>query len=249
MNRLHTAFALALALGGLQAAPAFARVILVDDDKVQYPTAPFTAIQPAVDAASAGDIIEVAVGTYPESVIVGKQLDIRGWQSGTDAQSTARVNDSAGTNESKVGNPARVFGFQLNANNIILDGFRVQGIINGFGVTTSPQFSGYHVINNVIRNNALGMSLNSTTAAGALLTTVRRNFIFNNFGSREGIYSDQGLANARIDDNTISLNSDFAIDFRSGANPSFPTAFQLTWRSPRIRSTAGRSSSTTRRTR
>jgi len=226
MNRLHTAFALALALGGLQAAPAFARVILVDDDKVQYPTAPFTAIQPAVDSASPGDIIEVAVGNYPESVFVNKRLNIRGWQSGTDAQSSGRVNDAAGNNESKVGNPSRSFGFQLAADNIILDGFRVQGILNGFGVTTSPQFSGYQVINNVIRNNGLGMSLNSITTAAALQTTVARNFIFNNFGFREGIYSDQGLRNAEITDNTLSLNSDFSIDLHSGANPSFPTAFQ-----------------------
>jgi len=226
MSRFITAFALALALGGLQAAPAFAKVILVDDDHADYPTAPFTSIQAAVDVAVPGDIIEVARGTYNESVIVNKSLDIRGWQSGNDAQLINRVNNPAGTDESIVGDPARVYGFQLAANSIILDGFRVQGMLNGFGVTTDPRFSGYQVINNVIQENGIGMSLNSTTAAGALQTTVRRNLIYNNFGYREGIYSDQGLANAEVDDNTISANIDSSIDFRSGANPNFPTAFQ-----------------------
>jgi putative cell wall-binding protein len=38
-------------------------VILVDDDKVQCPTAAFTTIQSAVNAASPGDTIRVCAGT------------------------------------------------------------------------------------------------------------------------------------------------------------------------------------------
>jgi len=42
------------------------QTLLVDDDKVQCPTAGFTTIQAAVDAAPAGATIRVCAGTYTE---------------------------------------------------------------------------------------------------------------------------------------------------------------------------------------
>ena len=42
--------------------------LVVDDDRVQCPTAGFTKIQDAVNAAPAGATIRVCAGTYPEQV-------------------------------------------------------------------------------------------------------------------------------------------------------------------------------------
>jgi len=52
--------------------------IVVDDDKVQCPTATFTSIQQAVDAASPGAVIRVCPGTYMEQVMINKPLTILG---------------------------------------------------------------------------------------------------------------------------------------------------------------------------
>src|SRR5271170_432364 len=50
--------------------------ILVDDDKVQCPSAAYTTIQSAVNAANPGDRIHVCAGTYPEQVTINKSLTI-----------------------------------------------------------------------------------------------------------------------------------------------------------------------------
>jgi len=52
--------------------------LLVDDDKVQCPTAGFTTIQAAVDAAPPGATIRVCAGTYTEQVTIKQDLKIRG---------------------------------------------------------------------------------------------------------------------------------------------------------------------------
>ena len=62
----------------LIAAPAWAGTITVGQSGADYVT-----IQEAVDAASNGDTISVAAGTYTENVTLGKQLIVKGAGSGT----------------------------------------------------------------------------------------------------------------------------------------------------------------------
>jgi pectin methylesterase-like acyl-CoA thioesterase len=51
--------------------------ILAVDDKVQRPTARFTSIQAAVNAAISGDVIPVCAGTYHEQVVIDKSLSVQ----------------------------------------------------------------------------------------------------------------------------------------------------------------------------
>src|SRR5580693_6495228 len=52
--------------------------LLVDNDKIQCPSAAFTSIQDAIDAANPGSLIRVCPGTYREQLSVTKSLSIAG---------------------------------------------------------------------------------------------------------------------------------------------------------------------------
>ena len=68
---------LAVGLGGLAIAsgPALAKTVVVPRD--------FSTIQAAVDAAGGGDTVSVGRGTYTEQVVIGKDLNLRGFGVGT----------------------------------------------------------------------------------------------------------------------------------------------------------------------
>ena len=82
MKRFPPVFLLACLIVPFSTRPAFAQDadkkpnILVDDDKVQCPTAAYTAIQAAVNAAKSGDVIRVCPGTYREQVVIDKSLSV-----------------------------------------------------------------------------------------------------------------------------------------------------------------------------
>src|SRR5581483_7708522 len=131
-----------------------------------YPT-----IQAAVNAATAGAIINVDAGTYPELVTVSKSLTIRGAQAGVDARSTPRLN---GVPESIITGAPTTTGtitsaFYITANDVVIDGFTVQGQTSvgsyGAGIVIAPNKAGTQIQNNIIQNNIAGMYLanNSTT--------------------------------------------------------------------------------------
>src|SRR5215216_4594196 len=71
VRRAFLIAALIAALALARPAPTRAATLLVDDDKVQCPSAGFTTIQSAIDNASGGDTIDVCAGTYVEQLTIG----------------------------------------------------------------------------------------------------------------------------------------------------------------------------------
>jgi len=174
-------------------------VLTVDDNRMQDPHAQFTTISAAVAAAQPGDTIRVFAGTYQESVTVNKSLTF--------------VADHHGGNV--VVNPGTAgSGFNVQADNVRIFGFTIEDATGAAGITLSRSNSGADIENNVLRDNTFGIYLNSS---GASPTVIRHNaFISNNAAgsaSGNGIYSDQGVTNARIEGNYFTGQQNAAMIF------------------------------------
>lgn len=101
--------------------------ILVDDNKVQCPTAAYTSIQAAVNAAKSGDVIRVCAGTYHEQVVIEKSLSLEA-DNGVIVIPSDVVANAAGLSS---GDPIAAIILARNAENVDLQGFIVDGSANG----------------------------------------------------------------------------------------------------------------------
>ena len=166
-------------------------------DSTSAPGVVFSSISAAVAAAGAGDTIFICPGTYNESVTVSTRLTISGPYAGaSDIKCKSRTGQA--TLIGAGGLPA----LSLAANGITVDGMRVANT-SGNGIWTSPSFSGYTIINNVIANNSVGVDLYSN---GALPTTVMHNCFQdnNNGGPGYGVRSTtDSLGAAAISENAF----------------------------------------------
>src|ERR1043166_7848598 len=174
-------------------------VLLVDDDHAQAPNAQYTSISAAVAAAQPGDTIRVYSGTYHESVTVPKTLTF---------QAVAKAGPVV------VDPGALGSGFNIQANDVRILGFTVQDAIGNPGINLSRTVSGADIEHNVLQDNTFGVYLNSN---GTDRTVIRDNrFLHNNpagAASGNGIYSDQGVTNARIVDNFFTGQQNAAMIF------------------------------------
>ncbi|GAB7110928.1 hypothetical protein JCM4814A_92460 [Streptomyces phaeofaciens JCM 4814] len=207
----------------LPAAPSYAASTLIvsaGGPTATCPNATYTTIGAAVTAAVAGDTIHVCPGTYNEIVEVTKpDLTLEGETTlpqncdqfvAPDPTVDSIIDFTSATGEGLV---------NLREDNIQFRGFTVQNNqgsnLGGYGINTSVAHSGYLITNNVIQGNPAGMYYN---ASGATQSEVARNCIrLNNTGFQvqpaagNGIYSDQGLDNALIDNNAFFQNKNGAI--------------------------------------
>lgn len=186
-------------LGGL-ASPAFAATHWVDDDRRQCPDAAHTAIQAALDAAAAGDTVQVCAGLYPETVRVLKTVLLHGPRRGSDG----RKRRLGGANEAVVRSTRP---FAIEAPSVAIDGFTLAVQLDeegeGFGVVVTPAGSGYRIQNNLIdASSAPGIEL---VGVAGELAHIRRNQLRGPIGIRAEhgssanlIISDNLFVNASI---------------------------------------------------
>jgi hypothetical protein len=174
-----------------------------------YPT-----IQAAVNAANTGDTLLADPGTYSENVTVNKTLTIWGAQHGVDARG-ARGAESIVDGTSNGG----LTPFTISANDVIIDGFTVQGATNpnnvGAGIYIKPGVHGTHIVNNVVQDNIIGLYVANNNAVDQAV--VQFNLFQNNTvagpGGGQDIYADQftagvgGVNNVLIDSNTFTNSS------------------------------------------
>lgn len=181
--------------------------VFVTPNSFVSPATTTPSIQRGVNAAVAGNTVNVQAGTYSEAVSVNKTLTLLGAQATVDARTRSFV----AANESILNNPAG--SLSLAADNIVLDGFTFQGSAGNQAIFTNAGFSGYQIQNNIIQNNVFGLYFNS---GAAIQSVVQHNLFQNNNipGGANGnaIYADQGTKNALITDNSFITNDTAAIN-------------------------------------
>jgi parallel beta-helix repeat protein len=163
------------------------KTLLVDDDKVQCPTAAFTKIQDAVSAAANGDTIRVCAGVYKEQVTITKALTITG-DNGAIVMPSAVVSNSTSLTS---GNPIAAVILVMNSTDTDLSGLTVDGANNGI-TGCAPNLIGIYyrnasgtIQNNTVRNMKLSPALNGCQ-------------------SGLGIFVQSGLGTSKV---TIDTNS------------------------------------------
>ncbi len=175
----------------------------------------YATIQAAVDAAAAGQTVTVDAGSYTESVVIYKQLTVKGAKAGIDGRSNARA---AGAGESIVtgallADGKTAYGFRITTSNVTLDGFTVQGQTSqtttlGAAVVMGPNISGTKVLNNIVQNNVVGLYLSNNSSSNAAL--VQGNIFRSNnnagYNLGRGIYSDGGVSGGLLTNVTIDNN-------------------------------------------
>jgi nitrous oxidase accessory protein NosD len=144
--------------------------LLVDDDKVQCPSATFTSIQDAINAANPGSVIRVCPGTYGEQLSINKSLTIEG-DNGAVVLPSSMVANTTGSS----GTPIAAAILVKNAANVGIEGLIVDTANNGI-TECSPDLIGIlyqnstgSIKHNAVRNTKLSISLNGCQSSDAIV--------------------------------------------------------------------------------
>ncbi|MBK6450470.1 MAG: right-handed parallel beta-helix repeat-containing protein [Saprospiraceae bacterium] len=150
-----------------------------------YPT-----IQAAIDAATAGDVINVCAGTYNENLIVNKAITLNGAKQGVDPRpSASSTRTIGGLDESIIVAAKNVIVVNIQADDVIINGFQ---ITQSGGSGTADAVKAITSQNNIdFKNNIVANS----TDEGIQLeagnnNSIHNNYIFNPIG--DGITMSSG---------------------------------------------------------
>jgi nitrous oxidase accessory protein NosD len=184
--------------------------LVVDDDKVQCPTAGYSTIQSAVDAASPGSTIHVCPGTYAEQVTITKSVQIYGDNGALVMPTSMSANVSASE-------PTAAVIAVLNTENVNIIGLIIDGSKNGI-TECAPFLVGvyYHgasgtLYHNTVRNMALPADLNGCQSGDAVdadsmsspvQVTISNNSIVGY--QKNGVTANDAHTTATIQNNVVS---------------------------------------------
>ncbi|MFF2960908.1 right-handed parallel beta-helix repeat-containing protein [Streptomyces sp. NPDC057963] len=237
MNRRWPAYLLAGVLGvvaplvGAASPAAAATVINVATTGADTPgcgsaAAPCASIPFAYNEAAPGDTIRVQAGTYVMTtplVIRKADLHFQGAQAGVDARTRTPGGPGETVITTTLNTPIQEDMWIAQANGVSIDGFTFTGNADGAGVTTSENFSGYQVENNIFSNNLKGFAPSSD---GAVPSVFQQNLFINNNnatlhpGSQgNGVFTFRPLANATFSHNKFQDNGNAPINIAGGEVP------------------------------
>jgi len=169
--------------------PARGARLVVDDDKVECPSAGFAHIQDAIEAASPGDEIHICKGSYVEQVKIGKPPTIDADNGAILMPSAMQANTTSLFDAAPIATALLVAG----TTGVSISGLTVDGANNGISQCTP---------------DLIGISFQN--ASGALARMTVRNFklaaSLNGCQSGTGIFvqsGNGGVSKVEIDDCTV----------------------------------------------
>jgi hypothetical protein len=180
------------------------------------PSGQFNSIQAAIDAASAGDTIQVEAGTYAISstIMIDKSITLLGAQAGVDPRTAAGSRSAGDGNESIIDGGGTLLNLiKITANNVTIDGFDVR---NGTGdlITSSSTAS---ISNPVIRYNFVH---GSATDEGMQIRNAA-----NPIAEYNNVYDTGGDGiNFTSDNSTTLISTDGIVRFNEVHNTSLVAA-------------------------
>lgn len=187
--------------------------IIVAKTKALCPTATYTTIQSAVNAARPGDIIRVCAGTYDEQVVIQTQLVLQA-DNGVVVKPVAVSANATGP----TGDPIAAIILAENSLNVQLQGFIVDGSANGI-MDCSPRLIGilYQdasgiVSHNEVRHMRLVSSLDGcqsgnaieveSSGSGHASVTITSNTV--DTYQKNGITANESGTQVSINENTVT---------------------------------------------
>jgi hypothetical protein len=163
-----------------------AATFIVDDDGLECPSPDYNTIQDAVNAATAGDLIQVCAGLYG-AVTVDRSLTLEGPNAGTSALDP-RVAEAHITSVATTVN--------VTADNVVIDGFQIDG---DFGIYVSgASSSGTQVLNSFITGTTRALSIDP----GGDAIDILENDLFSDVRSLH--LAGSPFSNVRINGNRFS---------------------------------------------
>ncbi len=176
-------------------------------------------IQSAIDAATAGDVVNVEAGTYAEDLTIAKTLTLAG--AGASSTILSGPMGGAGTTAHITASDVELFGFTVTrAGNNPTDW---NGALNTGGVSIQGACTGVFLHDNIFTGNRTGVDINNSSEH-----TLQNNVITNN---RTGLIFRNQTDNMVLTDNAITDNWTVGIvflDASSGSNAPVQTALGWT---------------------
>lgn len=146
----------------------------------------YSTIHEAVEAASAGDIVQVAAGTYHENIVIDKDsLSIVG-----ENRSTTIINGS-------VDNGANVAGVNITSRNVLLSGFTIMNCSQSEGISINGRDAA--IVENDIVGDSIGIGLHVANSR------ILRNNVHNN---SQGVWAVNSVDNCTIYSNSFYNNTE-----------------------------------------
>ncbi|MFN7160672.1 MAG: S-layer homology domain-containing protein [Candidatus Gracilibacteria bacterium] len=169
------------------------------------PTQTYTTIQAAIDAATAGDIIQIDAGTYNENVTVSKTLQLVGTGTGTIIDGT-----------SKAGNGIFITTGTIN---VEIANLVVQNFTMGSGIHANGGNNGLNINNTTVSGNGIsGGSNPAGIYANGPVDGVTITHVISSNNKTRGIVIWNGFKkNITITDNTVTGNNCCGIELQDGS--------------------------------